>query len=127
MDILFMDTSGGVPSFEFRVTGQHDWVAFNASNSTIPIEAMEYKVQRGHEHRSKGPTGIYLDMEWGLDLDWYDSNASWHPYIPLRLVATTFMIKLRQLPVELSGVFIASFIFNGILDAFIAFFIINPV
>ncbi|EDR03736.1 uncharacterized protein LACBIDRAFT_331273 [Laccaria bicolor S238N-H82] len=25
-----------------------------------------------------------IDMEWGLDLDWYDCNASWHPYIPLK-------------------------------------------
>ena len=23
-------------------------------------------------------------MEWGLDLDWYDCNASWRPYIPLK-------------------------------------------
>ncbi|EDQ98438.1 uncharacterized protein LACBIDRAFT_335964 [Laccaria bicolor S238N-H82] len=56
--------------------------------------------------------------------------ASWPP------VATTFIIKLRHLPVELPfigisftglGVFIAFFIINGILGAFIAFFIINPV
>jgi len=24
-------------------------------------------------------------MEWGLDMDWYDCEACWHPYIPLRM------------------------------------------
>ena len=45
---------------------------------------MEYRSQCGFEHRSKGLTGVYLEMEWGLDLDWYDSNASWRPYILLK-------------------------------------------
>lgn len=83
MDLLF-NKSDGVPSLEFRTIGQYDWVACNTPASAIPIEAMEYKTQKGHDHRSKGPTGMYLDMEWGLDLDWYDCNASWRPYIPLK-------------------------------------------
>lgn len=27
-------------------------------------------------------------MEWGLDMDWYDHEASWRPYIPLKPLAT---------------------------------------
>lgn len=34
-----------------------------------------------------GPTGVFLEMEWGLDMDWYDHEASWRPYIPLRPLA----------------------------------------
>lgn len=77
MDVLFTDDFGSVPSLDFKTIGQNDWVAWNVPASAIPIEAMEYKSQRGHDHRSKGPTGVYLEMEWGLDLDWYDCNASW--------------------------------------------------
>jgi len=84
MDILFADDCGAVPPVEFRTIGRDDWVALNVSAATIPIEAMEYRSRCGFEHRSKGPTGVYLEMEWGLDLDWYDSNASWRPYIPLK-------------------------------------------
>ncbi|EDR13446.1 uncharacterized protein LACBIDRAFT_322387 [Laccaria bicolor S238N-H82] len=47
--------------------------------------------------------------------------------VQLSQVATTFIIKLRYLPIELLGVFIAFFIINGIFGTFIAFFIINPV
>ena len=84
MDILFTDDAGKVPSPEFRTIGQTDWVALNTFSSAIPVEAMDYKAKRGQDHRSKGPTGVYLEMEWGLDLDWYDHNASWRPYIPLK-------------------------------------------
>jgi hypothetical protein len=84
MDILFVDDCGAVPPVEFRTMDQTDWVALNVSAAAIPIEAMEYRSRRSFEHRLKGPTGVYLEMEWGLDLDWYDSNASWRPYIPLK-------------------------------------------
>ena len=84
MDILLTDGFGKVPSVEFRTIRQDDWVALNTSASAIPVEAMEYKTLRDRERRSTGPTGVYLEMEWALDLDWYDCNASWRPYIPLK-------------------------------------------
>ena len=84
MDLLFTDEFGNVPPVEFRTIGQIDWVALNAPASAIPVEAMDYKSQRGQDQKLKGPTGVYLEMEWGLDLDWYDHEASWRPYIPLK-------------------------------------------
>ncbi|KIJ92329.1 hypothetical protein K443DRAFT_135317 [Laccaria amethystina LaAM-08-1] len=85
MDILFTDELGNVPSAEFRTIGQTDWIALNGSASAIPVEAMEYRSNVRRDQRSKGPTGVYLEMEWALDLDWYDHNSSWRPYIPLKL------------------------------------------
>jgi len=77
MDILLTDKSGTVPSAKFHMIGQTDWVALNNSSSAILVKAMEYRSQVRQDQRSKGPTGMYLEMEWGLDMDWYNHNATW--------------------------------------------------
>lgn len=59
-------------------------MALNAPSITIPAEAMDYRTQKADEHRDTGPTGVFLEMEWALDMDWYDRDASWRPFIPLK-------------------------------------------
>ena len=59
-------------------------MALNALTAAIPAEAMDYKTRRADDHRATGPTGVFLEMEWGLDMDWYDHDASWRPFIPLK-------------------------------------------
>jgi len=84
MDILITDDSGNVPLVEQRIVQKDDWIVLNGSMTGIPIEAMDYRSHRPSEHRATGPTGVFLDMEWGLDMDWYNRDACWRPYIPLR-------------------------------------------
>ena len=84
MDALFVDDLGRVPTAEFRMVGKDSWMALNASSLVIPAEAMDYRMRRADDCHATGPTGIFLEMEWGLDMDWYDHDASWRPFIPLR-------------------------------------------
>ena len=84
MDLLITDDSGCVPLVEQRTLQKDEWVVLNAPSIGIPLEAMDYRFRRPDEHRATGPTGAFLEMEWGLDMDWYDREACWHPYIPLR-------------------------------------------
>ena len=84
MDSLFTDQSGRVPTIEFRVVGDSSWMALNAPASTIPAEAMDYRTKKADDQRPMGPTGVFLEMEWGLDMDWYDHDASWQLFIPLK-------------------------------------------
>jgi len=58
---------------------------------------MAHESHQPDEHWAMGSTGIYLEMEWGLDMDWYDHNACWHPYIPLK------MEGVRGEPLSTSG------------------------
>ena len=84
MDFLFTDDQGKVPTIEFRSVGGDSWMALNASSIAIPGEAMDYRAQKADERRPTGPTGVFLEMEWALDMDWYDHDASWRPFIPLK-------------------------------------------
>ncbi|EDQ98479.1 uncharacterized protein LACBIDRAFT_300221 [Laccaria bicolor S238N-H82] len=59
-------------------------MALNASAMTIPAEAMDYRSRKADDHRATGPTGVFLEMEWALDTDWYDRDASWRPFIPTK-------------------------------------------
>lgn len=87
MDVLPTDDRGFVPLMEFRTVGKDEWIGFNTHLAVIPGEAMDYRSQRPSERCLTGPTGVYLEMEWGLDMDWYDHEASWRPYIPLKPLA----------------------------------------
>lgn len=82
MDVLIADESGSVPLVEHRIVQKDEWVVLNDPTIGIPTEATDYRSRRPDEHRATGPTGVYLEMEWGLDLDWYDHEACWRPYIP---------------------------------------------
>lgn len=84
MDTLFTDSLGRVPTIEFRTVGNDSWTALDALTTAIPVEAMDYRLKKADDHCSTGPTGVYLEMEWGLDMDWYDHDASWRPFIPLK-------------------------------------------
>ena len=87
MDILPTDDKGFVPLMEFRTLGKDEWVGFNTHLAVIPVEAMDYRSKRPDDRRTTGPTGVFLEMEWALDMDWYDHDASWRPYIPLKPLA----------------------------------------
>ena len=87
MDVLPTDDKGFVPLMEFRTIDKDEWIGFSTHLTVIPVEAMDYRSQRPPERRATGPTGVYLEMEWGLDMDWYDHEASWRPYIPLKPLA----------------------------------------
>ena len=84
MDLLFTDNSGGLPSIESRMVEGDLWMALNASTVTIPAEARDYRSRKPDDHRATGPTGVFLEMEWALDMDWYDHDASWRPFIPMK-------------------------------------------
>jgi len=84
MDLLIVDDSGCMPSVEQRMIQKDEWVILNAPLAVIPMEAMDHRSHRPTEHQPTGPTGVYLEMEWSLDMDWYDRDASWRPYIPLK-------------------------------------------
>ena len=84
MDFLLVDESGNVPLVEQRVVQKDEWITLNAPSMGIPMEAMDHRARRPDVHRPTGPTGVYLEMEWALDTDWYDRDASWRPYIPLK-------------------------------------------
>ena len=88
MDVLPTDDKGFVPLMEFRTIGKDEWIGFNTHLAVIPAEAMDYRSRRPDDRRATGPTGVFLEMEWGLDMDWYDHDASWRPYIPLKPLAT---------------------------------------
>lgn len=88
MDFLPLDDSGLVPQIDFRTIGNDHWIGLNASCEVIPSEASAYvdfqSTQRvSDDFRAKGPTGLYLEMEWALDADWFDPEAGWRPYLPL--------------------------------------------
>ena len=88
MDYLPLDGFGLVPRIDFRTIGNDLWVGLNAPCDVIPSEASAYvdhqsKQRIADDFRAKGPTGLYLKMEWALDADWYDPEASWHPFMPL--------------------------------------------
>jgi len=79
-----MDNLEEVPTVEFHAIGEDSWMALNASLTLISTGAMDYRTQEADEHHATGPTGVFLEMEWALDMDWYDHDASWRPFIPLR-------------------------------------------
>lgn len=87
MDMLPTDDKGFIPLMEFRTVGKDEWTGFNTHLAVIPVEAMDYRSRWPDERRDTGPTGIFLEMEWGLDMDWYNHDASWRPYIPLKPLA----------------------------------------
>ena len=60
------------------------WIVLNGPMTGIPMEAMDHRSRRPDQHRATGPTGVFLEMVWGLDMDWYDRDACWRPYIPLK-------------------------------------------
>ena len=72
--------SGNVPLVEHRIVKKDEWVVLNDPTIGIPTEATDYRSRRPDEHRAMGPTGVYLEMEWGLDLDWYDHEACTSSY-----------------------------------------------
>ena len=84
MDILITDDSGNVPFVKQRIAQKDEWIILNAPSAGVPMEAMDYRSRRPDRHRATGPTGVFLEMEWGLDMDWYDHDACWRPYIPLK-------------------------------------------
>lgn len=84
MDILFPDDLQETPTIEFHSIEGESWMALNASASVIPAEAKDYRARKADENRATGPTGVFLEMEWAIDMDWYDHDASWQPYIPLK-------------------------------------------
>ena len=88
MDVLPADDKGFVPLMEFRTLNKDEWIGFNTHLAVIPMEAMDHRSRRPAERRDTGPTGVYLEMEWAMDMDWYDHEASWRPYIPLKPLAT---------------------------------------
>ena len=88
MDFLPLDNSGTVPRLDFRLIGDDQWIGLNATCDSIPLEASAFfdhqRSQRiADDFRPKGPTGVFLDMEWALDADWFDPDAGWRPYLPL--------------------------------------------
>jgi hypothetical protein len=88
MDFLPLDGTGLVPQIDFRTIGNDLWVGLNSSCDVIPSEAPAYidhqsKQRISDDFRAKGPTGLYLEMEWALDTDWYDPDAGWRPFMPL--------------------------------------------
>ena len=73
---------------DFRTIDNDQWIGHNAACDLIPLEAAAFvnhqRTQRiVDDFRPKGPTGLFLDMEWALDADWFDPEASWRPYLPL--------------------------------------------
>ena len=88
MDFLPLDGQGMVPTVDFRRISNDQWVGLNASCDSIPLEAAAFinhqRTQRiSDDFQPKGPTGLFLDMEWALDADWFDPDAGWRPYLPL--------------------------------------------
>ena len=88
MDFLPIDYQGKVPTIDFRCISNDQWIGLNAACDSIPLEAAAFvdhqRMQRiSDDFRPKGPTGVFLDMEWALDADWFDPNAGWRPYLPL--------------------------------------------
>ena len=75
MDVLPTDDRGFVPLMEFHTIGKDEWIGFSTHLTVIPVEAMDYRAQRPNERRDTGPMGVYLEMEWGLDMDWYDHEV----------------------------------------------------
>ena len=88
MDFLPLDNRGTVPNVDLRLIGNDQWISLNATCDSIPLEAAAFvdhqrKQRIADDFRPKGPTGIFLDMEWALDADWYDPDAGWRPFLPL--------------------------------------------
>ncbi|EDR02827.1 uncharacterized protein LACBIDRAFT_307926 [Laccaria bicolor S238N-H82] len=102
MDFLPLDDTGLVPQVDFRTIGEDLWVGLNASCDKIPSEASAYVDYQSNqrvadEFRDKGPTGLNLEMEWALDADWYDPEASWRPFLPLPSgMATEWYYQMDQ-------------------------------
>ena len=88
MDLLITDNSGSVPFVDWRAMQKDEWIILNALTIGIPTEALDYKLCRPDDPQATGPTGVFLEMEWGLDIDWYDHNTCWCPYIPVKTVST---------------------------------------
>ena len=88
MDFLPLDGSGLVPQVDFRTIGNDLWVGLNSPCEVIPSEASAYVDHQSNQRisddfRAKGPTGLFLEMEWALDADWFDPDAGWRPFLPL--------------------------------------------
>jgi hypothetical protein len=88
MDFLPLDDTGLVPQVDFRTIGNDLWVGLNSSCDAIPSEAPDYFDHQNNQRvandfRAKGPTGLYLEMEWALDADWYNPDAGWRPFMPV--------------------------------------------
>ena len=88
MDFLPLDGFGLVPKVNFRTIRNDLWVGLNTSCDVIPSEAPAYIDHQSKQwivdnFRAKGPTGLYLEMEWALDADCYNLNTGWRPFMPL--------------------------------------------
>ena len=88
MDLLITDNSGSIPFVNWWATQKDEWIILNAPTIGIPTEALYYKLCCPDDPRATGPTGVFLEMEWGLDMDWYDHNTCWCPYIPVKTAST---------------------------------------
>lgn len=88
MDYLPLDNLGMVPAMDFRCISNEQWISLNTNCDSILLEAAAFidhhRMQRiADNFQPKGPTGLYLDMEWALDADWFDPDAGWRSYLPL--------------------------------------------
>ena len=88
MDFLLLDDSGLVPQINCRIIRNDHWIGLNAPCKVIPLEASAYVDFKSNQRisdnfRAKEPTGLYLEMEWALDADWFNPNVGWHPYLLL--------------------------------------------
>lgn len=80
MDYLPLDHQGLVPSIDLKQINGDLWIGLNTPCDAIPLEASS--PTRIPVFKAMGPTGMYFEMEWALDADWYDPDAGWRPYLP---------------------------------------------
>jgi len=111
MDFLPLDNRGSVPTVNFRCIGNDQWIGLNAACNSIPLEAAAFVDHQrtqtiSDDFRSKGPTGVFLDMEWALDADWFNPDTGWRPYIPLPVEGSSeWYFQLNQTtPVDTTSI-----------------------
>lgn len=84
MDLLFTDMNRNVPRYEEKLIEGQLWVGLNCSLDSIPAQAMALKdqIERG-KNAQTGPTGVFLDLDPAIEMDWDDLNFPWRFHIPV--------------------------------------------
>lgn len=84
MDILFTDMNRRVPRYEEKIIEGQLWVGLNCPLDAVSAQAMAFKDRVDRETDAPtGPTGVFLELDPVLEMDWDDLNFPWRFYIPV--------------------------------------------